>query len=175
MISYSATCIFISRHLLSSCSLSELSSILFLEISLTMLPLQLQPYHFLCLILKHYRAETGTISQRSEKSGVHLRMCSDPVSTFCCSRVYINHSFAEHRGTCYTLSQASRPLRLRSVHLLRVGIAYSSFVTHTIFCHLGFCTIAITQHRPLHMIVLYQPRGPPDIDVRVWQPFTWIA
>lgn len=67
-----------------------LSSILFLEISLKMH--SLQPYLSLCPILKHCRGETGTISQQSTKSWVHLGMCSDLVSTFCCSHADINHS-----------------------------------------------------------------------------------
>lgn len=122
-----------------------LSSILFLKISLKMH--SLQAYLSLCLILKHCRGETGTISQQSTKSWVHLRMCSDLVSTFCCSRIDINHS-AERSSTCCTLptsqpqclSSGFRPQRLRSVHLSWVGIAYSSSVTLTIsliwiWCH----------------------------------------
>lgn len=66
-------------HIMTPCSLTELSSILFLEVSLTMLPLQLQPYPVLCLILKHYRAETGTISQRVRK----VRSSSEDVLRSC--------------------------------------------------------------------------------------------
>lgn len=106
-----------------------------------------QPYLSLCRILKHCRGETGTISQQSRKSWVHRGMCSDLVSTFCCSCVDINHS-AVRGGTCCTLSTSqphclssdTRPSLLRSVHLYWVGIAYSSCVTLTIsfiwiLCH----------------------------------------
>lgn len=122
--------------------LSQLSSILFLQISLKMH--SLQSYLSFCLILKHCKGETGTISQQSTKSWVHLRMCSDLVSTFCCSRVDINHS-AERGSTCCTLP-TSRPRclasgsGLRSAHPCGAGIAYSSCVAPTIpiiqmLCH----------------------------------------
>lgn len=81
-------------------SFLTLSSILFLKVSLEMH--SLRPYLSLRLILKHCREETGTISQQSTKSWVHLGTCSDLVSTFCCSRADINHS-AVCGSTCCTL------------------------------------------------------------------------
>lgn len=63
-----------------------------------------QLYLSLCLILNRCRGETGTISQQFTKSWVHLRMCSDLVSTFCCNRMDINHPAESSSSTCCTLS-----------------------------------------------------------------------
>lgn len=144
-----------------------ISSILFLEISLKMH--SLQPYLSLCLIWKHCRGETGTIRQQSTKSWVHLRMRSDLVSTFCCSCTDINHS-AEHSSTCCTKLTASPQARGHRGSRLFISPEWELLIPPVSlwpFISFGFCAITITHPGPLHMIVLYQPPGPPDMTVRL--------
>lgn len=95
-------------------------------------------------------------------------MCSDLVSTFCCSRVDINHS-AERGSTCCTLP-TSQPHRLEAI-VAQVCSSSPEWellippVSLLPFLSFGFCAITITHPGPLHMIVLYQSPGPPDMNV----------
>lgn len=135
------------------------SSILFLQISLKTLSLICPPR----LILKHCRGETGTISQQSTNSRVHLGTRSDLVSTFCCSRADINHP-AAHSGTCCTLLHLASPRPPRLFPLPWVGFAYSG--------HFLFFFIQISCHHynsprtSSHDCSFYQPHpDPPDVNV----------
>lgn len=115
------------------------------------------------LILKHCRGETGTISQQSTNSRVHLGTRSDLVSTFCCSRADINHP-AAHSGTCCTLLHLASPRPPRLFPLPWVGFAYSG--------HFLFFFIQISCHHynsprtSSHDCSFYQPHpDPPDVNV----------
>lgn len=104
---------------------------------------------------------------------VHLTLCSELVSTFCCTRVDINHRAERSSGssTCSPRFITSLSLcrlvaieaHVRSSCLSRNGLFLLYLSYH--FLSFRLCAITITHPGPLHMIVLYHPPEPPIMNV----------
>lgn len=107
----------------------------------------------------------GDKNYQSAVHKVHLRLGSDLVSTFCCTRVDINHS-AERSSTCRTLP-TSQPRCLSSGSGLispeqELVIRLMSLLSIFSF---RFWGVTVTHPGLLHRIVLYQPPDPYDTNV----------